>query len=536
MNNGLVKFLVNNWMKGVLLTAAIVVVVFFIQTNNVETEQIHVVTKHDVEQVVLLSGSVKAVDQVDLSFDAAGKVASTAVSQADVVKKGQLLAELDYGVLKADLLQAQGQVQSAESSVSLAQASVQKAEANLALVQAQNRGTDSSITAAKTSLTNTISEQAILVQNAYSDLLNNDLIAYPVDNNRNVPSPIVSGNYTAEVVGEYVLDFYNSRGGTGYSVMVSGLSGKTISFNDFGIPAPLGTQGLYLTLPESGEAASYGNTDWVIPVPNTRSATYQTKLGAYNKALQTQSAAVANAQSNVDTLQAQQEKGDNIAITTAQVQQANAALQEAKANLKQALSSLAQARVGVTKVQAQIENSIIKAPFDGVVARFNFEVGQSVTSQNTGITLVTDGDYELLMSIPEIDVAKVDVGDGANIILDVYGSDVVWEGVLSEIELIETEIDGVPSYSSTITILDPDERIKIGMNARARIVVNEKKDVIAIPSSYVINNGDISTVLVKQNERQVVEQVVKTGLQGTDFFIEITEGLTSGDTIIMPAG
>lgn len=536
MNNWLRKFVGSNLLKTLLFIVVVGVIVFLIRANNSESEQVHVVDKHTVEQVVLLSGSVRAVGQVDLSFDAVGKVATTSVSQGDIVSKGQMLAELDYQILEADLLQAQGKVQSAQSSVSLARASVQKAEANLSLVQAQNRGTDSSIAAAETVLANTISEQATLVKNAYSDLLNNDLAAYPIDNNRNVTAPIVSGNYTKETTGDYVLDFYNSGGNTGYSVKTSGLTGSIVSFDDFGIPAPLGDEGLYLTLSASAEGESYGNTDWVIPVPNTRSTTYQTKLGAYNKALQTQSVAVSNAQANLDTLVAQQENGNNIAITTAQEQQAAAALQESKANLDQVSGLLSQAQAGVAKVQAQIENNIIRAPFDGTIARFDLKVGQSVGFGQSGITVITDGDYELVMSIPEIDVAKVKVGDIGEIILDAYGTSVGWSGVLSEIELVETTIDGVPSYSSVITITNPDERIKIGMNARARIVVDEKAGVIAVPSYYINTKNNVSTVLVKVNERQTEERVINTGLVGTDYFVQVTEGLVKGEILIAPAG
>lgn len=536
MNNQLVKFFEGNLLKIVIFIAVVGVIVFLVRANNSESEQVHVVGEHTVEQVVLLSGSVRAVGQVDLSFDAVGKVATTAVSQGDIVTEGQILAELDYQILEADLLQAQGKVQSAQSSVSLARASVQKAEANLALVQAQNRGTDSSIAAAETVLANTISEQATLVKNAYSDLLNNDLAAYPVDSNRNVTAPVVSGNYTEEITGDYILDFYNSGGSTGYSVKTSGLTGITVSFDDFGIPAPLGNEGLYLTLAPSAEGESYGNTDWVIPIPNIRSVTYQTKLGAYNKALQTQSVAVSNAQTNLDTLVAQQENGSGIAITTAQEQQAAATLQEAKANLDQVSGLLSQAQAGVVKVQAQIENNIIRAPFDGTIARFDLKVGQSVGLGQSGITVITDGDYELVMSIPEIDVAKVKVGDVGEIILDAYGTSVGWSGVLSEIELVETKIDGVPSYSSVITITDPDERIKIGMNARARIVVDEKVGVIAVPSYYVNTKNNVSTVLVKVNERQTEERLINTGLVGTDYFMEVTEGLVKGETLIAPAG
>lgn len=506
---------------------------FFIRSNSIESEQVYLVGERTVEKSVLLSGSVRAVGQVDLSFDAVGKVASVMVAQGDLVSEGQVLAELDYQILKADLLQAEGKVQSARSSVSLAQASVQKAEANLALVQAQNRGTDSSVTAAENFLASTISEQETIVKNAHSDLLNNDLTAYPVDNNKNVTAPVVSGNYTAETAGEYKLDFYSSGGSTGYSVRVSGLSETTVSFDDFGIPAPLGNSGLYLTLPPAAEGQSYSRTNWVVPVPNTRSTSYQTKLGAYNKALQTQSAAVSSAQSSLDNLTAQQGNDDNVAITTAQEQQARAALEEAKANLNQSLGSLTQAEAGAAKVQAQIENNIIRAPFDGTIARLDYKVGQSVAVGQSNITIVTDGDYELAMSIPEIDVAKVKVGDKAEIILDAYGTDEIWNGELSEIELVETKIDGVPSYSSTITVSKPDERIKIGMNARARIVINKKVGVIAVPASYISTKDSVSTVLVKLNDRQIEQRVIKTGLVGTDYFVEVTEGLAEGEMLVV---
>lgn len=539
------KSFMKNWVKNfsgsnLLKIGALIIVggivIFLVKAGSVEPERVHVVGLQTVEKVVLLSGSVRAVGQVDLSFEAAGKVATTSVMQGDVVVAGQVLARLDYKILEADLLQAQGKVQSAQSGVALARASVKKAEANLALVQAQNRGTDSSITAAENVVANTINEQKVLVKNAHLDLLNNDLVAYPVDNYRNFPSPVVSGNYTEEKVGEYILDFYRSGGSTGYSARVSGLSGETVAFDDFGIAAPLGRSGLYLTLPATGRGESYGNTNWIIPVPNTRSASYQTKLGAYNKALQTQSTAVSSAESNLDTINAKQASGSNIAITTAQEEQAKAALQEVRANLDQVLGTLAQAQAGVDRVQAQIDNNIITAPFAGTIARFDFKVGQSVGPGQAGGTIVTAGDYELRMSVPEIDVAKVTVGDTAEIILDAYGTEVIWSGVLSEIESIETKVDGVPSYSSIVTITNPDKRIKIGMNARAKIVITKKDDVVAVPISYVTTKNSVSTVLVKVSDRLTEERTVKTGLVGTDYFVEVISGLVKGETLIAPVG
>jgi RND family efflux transporter MFP subunit len=524
-----------HWIKVLIAVLLIAGVSTFLSRNETATQYIYTVGVHDVQQVVLLSGQVKAVGQADLSFDAVGRVATTTVQQGDVVQKGDVLAELDYTAAQADLLQAQGTYRSAKSGVSLSQAAVDKARANLSLVQAQNRGIDSSVDEAQKVLDDTVVEQEALVRSAYVDLLNTDLQAYPDDNYQNVPAPIVTGNYSVPQEGSYFLDFYGSGTMTGYSANVTGLAGRTLSFSDFGIPVALGTDGLYVTLPESGRTSTYTNTNWIIPVPNVRSDLYQTKKAAYEKAKQTQALAVSKAESNLNTLLAQRASGQNVSLTTAQEQQAQAALQEAQAGLERAYGTLLQAQASVKKAQAQIEKNIIIAPFDGTVARLEYVVGQSALAGIPGITLITDGDYELEMNIPEIDVAKVVVGDSASIILDAYGPDVSWNGVLEGIDLVETAVDGVPSYVSTVTILEPDERIKIGMNARAKIVVAKQDGVVAIPTSYIINTADTHMVLVKQGERKIEQRVIETGMTGSDYFVEVISGLNPGDELLAPS-
>jgi HlyD family secretion protein len=502
------KILTSKWSIGVIILIIGAAIVLSGAKKQSSLERVYTVENRSVSQSVQLSGDVAAVDQLGLTFKASGKIANLQIKQGDKVEAGTVLAELDRASLNADLFQAQS--------------AVERAQANLALVRAQNRGTDSNLESVRTKLENTITEQETLVSNAYKELLNNNLQAYQIDASRNVVPLEVSGSYQSETTGTIALEFYNSGADTGYSARVTGLVNETISFDVFGVPVALGDTGLYVTLPASGDGQQYGSTDWTIPVPNDRSTTYQTKLSAYEKAKKTQIQSVTQAESDLNKLEAEQASGDADAVTIAQERQAIASVKEAQAN--------------VAKVLAQIEDTKIIAPFDGTIAELSYTIGQTISSgDGAGVTLVSGGNYELSMSVPEIDVAKIKVGDKANITLDVYGDEVVWEGELTEIELVETEVDGVPVYTSIIKVINPDERIRIGMNARASILIAEKDNVLAVPASYLTKQGDTTTVLIKVNEREREERTVATGLRGTDNFVEITEGLSEGAVIVMPS-
>lgn len=520
----------------VALTVVLIFAVLFGASRLPDTrarESALLVTERDVTQYVQLSGEVVATDEIELAFATAGKIATIEATQGINVEPGHVLARLESGRLEADLAQAYGSIAVAEATVVAANATLQKAESNLALVQAQNRGVDATVTSAHTALSITKTEQATLVANAYRELLNNDLQAYQLDAFRTLTTPVISGSYNADIPGEYNLEFYRSGARSNYSIRYSGLENGTVSVDDYDLSVELGTRGLFITLPAAGEGESYGTSEWVVPVPNTRSTSYQTKLSTYHKALETQKQTVSHAEATLENLLAQQVVGEQVAITTAQESQAQAVVAEANAHLLQAQATLQQARAQVARIEAQLADAIITAPFAGVIAKIDRSVGETIGIGVPVMTLVSDGGYELRMNIPEIDVAKIDVGSNAMVTLDAYGESISWPGVITEIELIETEVDGVPVYVSTITLSESDKRIRIGMNARARIHIQTVSHVVAVPASYVLFAEEGPLVFV-QNDTQVEQRAVTLGLRGTDNYFVVTSGLTDGEHIVKP--
>jgi RND family efflux transporter MFP subunit len=529
------KTIIAHKMKLIIAVIVIIVVVVgLVQFSDTRAgEPALLVTEREVSEYVQLSGEVTAADEIGLAFATAGKVATIETVQGVSVEAGEELARLESGRLDADLAQAHGSVAAAEATVAVAGATLQKAESSLALVRAQNRGIDATVVSAETTFALTKEEQATLVTNAYQELLNNDLQTYQVDAYRALTALTISGSYHADESGEYQIKFYTSGAGAGYSLRFSGLESGTVSFDDFGLPIALGTRGLFITLPTTGEGDSYGTSEWVVPVPNTRSSSYQTKLNVYNKALETQKQAVSQAGANLENLLAQQMVGEQAAITTAQEAQAQAAVAEANANLLQAQASLQQAQAQVVRVEAQLADTVIMAPFAGTIAKIDCSVGETIGVGEPVMMLVSDGGYEVRVNVPEIDIAKIDIGSEAVVTLDAYGETITWPGTVTEIELIETEVDGVPVYVSTITLNESDKRIRVGMNARARIEIQTVPQAVAVPASYILFAEEGSLVFV-QNDQQVESRAVTLGLRGTDNYFVVTSGLAAGEHIVKP--
>jgi multidrug efflux pump subunit AcrA (membrane-fusion protein) len=96
----------------------------------------------------------------------------------------------------------------------------------------------------------------------------------------------------------------------------------------------------------------------------------------------------------------------------------------------------------------------------------------------------------------------------------------------------ESLVEGVATYKTTLYFNNSDERIKSGMTADVTIKGDRRDNVFAVPQRAVITRGDSKFVQVLQGEN-VAEKQVKTGLRGSDGNIEITDGLSEGDQVIV---
>jgi multidrug efflux pump subunit AcrA (membrane-fusion protein) len=176
--------------------------------------------------------------------------------------------------------------------------------------------------------------------------------------------------------------------------------------------------------------------------------------------------------------------------------------QEALVRKAEALNRAAGIKIGETYIYSPIAGTIIKKNVDlGEIAVFNATV-----------LTVAEGEMEIETNVPESDIVKVSLGQKANISFDAFSIDVKFEANIFEIE----------------------SRLKAGMSCDVDIKTAEKKNVIAIPLRAVkIENEKKYVEILKDEKNNITEKVfVKTGLEGDDGIVEITSGLTGGESII----
>lgn len=469
------------WIIGLVAVIILILIIILVGNNgsDVGTET-YMVTRTTVTETVAVTGKVNAAANVDLAFSSGGKVASVAVTEGQTVRKGQVLARLDTAALSADLARARAAL------------AIKELEGTNQGVSVENRGT---------SLEAIEEQQDTLVENAYRRLLTSDLEAYPESNSYNEIPPTVSGTYTGTEEGEYRVEVYASSTESGASFRVSGLESKGLGPVTTSYPARLGDQGLYIQFSPEG---SYNSTEWIVPIPNPRGASYVANLNAYNDAVRNRRVALEEAGSSF------QETDIASPIRQAEIEQA---------------------RADIARIQADINDRIIYAPFDGVVTSRDIEPGETVASGATGISLISTGTFEVVAQVPEIDIAKIAVGDTATIALDAFANEPL-EALVIHIDPAATRVDGVPVYEVTLQFSEEDERLRDGMTAGVVIVTETLADQIAIPGRFIDEKRDESIVVRQVGEDETEEITITTGFVGDASMTVVESGLEEGDVII----
>ncbi|MGE5629222.1 MAG: efflux RND transporter periplasmic adaptor subunit [Solirubrobacterales bacterium] len=205
----------------------------------------------------------------------------------------------------------------------------------------------------------------------------------------------------------------------------------------------------------------------------------------------------------------------------------------------------------------------IVAACDGTVTAVNFKVGDTVKAGDEFADVYNPNEMQFDVSVDELDVAKLEVGQKVNITLDAISSTKTtpMEGQITKVAVVGTSSNGVTTYPVTIQFTGDVSKLKGGMNANAEIVVEEMKDVLYVPLEAVTTVNGKSFVWVKGTGKtdtsassstnsskstnktsskttstyysNAVRKEVTVG-ENTDSFIVIKSGLSEGDTVILP--
>lgn len=175
----------------------------------------------------------------------------------------------------------------------------------------------------------------------------------------------------------------------------------------------------------------------------------------------------------------------------------------------------------------------VDAPQDGIVASVAEPSITEYAAKETLASLYVGEEREMVVSVDELDIISVAVGQEVSLVMDALPDD-TYTGTVSKVSQLGTATSGVTVYDVTLSI-NGDERLKLGMNGTATIRVEERENVLLVPITALNTSRGKSYVWLKsedETDEPGIRTEVETGLSD-ETYAEVTGGLIEGDVVLI---
>ncbi len=181
-----------------------------------------------------------------------------------------------------------------------------------------------------------------------------------------------------------------------------------------------------------------------------------------------------------------------------------------------------------------IKNSALYSPIEGILTVASTSVAGMQILATDYFEIVNPKTLTFRAAVDESDISLVKLGQKATLILDALSENELSTQV-SYISYTSTETSGGTAFivEFPLTETKVSQLLRIGMNGDIKILLEEKQNVLTIPSIALIQRDDTTYVNVKTGENQSEEREVTVGLE-TDELVEILSGLSESDEVVIP--
>jgi HlyD family secretion protein len=223
---------------------------------------------------------------------------------------------------------------------------------------------------------------------------------------------------------------------------------------------------------------------------------------------------------------------------TQRIQAAKFGAQQARESLKMAerggrledvqisQATMAELEANVRQLQAQIDQTIIRAPSDGLIIKRDAHIGDITSAGDTLFNMVRDNRLELKAQVPEVDLAKLAPGQEVTIQYYGHGNETL-KGTVREISPF---VDANSRLGIARIDLPSNAALKPGMFVHGLVKLG-LQPALTMPETSVLSRDNRSFVYILDNNRARYREVQTGSRSGTD--IEIVQGLKPGETVIV---
>ena len=213
----------------------------------------------------------------------------------------------------------------------------------------------------------------------------------------------------------------------------------------------------------------------------------------------------------------------------------------ADARLRRVTATIALAQAGLDAAQVALENTVIRAPFDGTVLTKNADVGEVVSplaasalSRAAVVTLADLASLQVEVDVSESSIEQVAVGLPCEIVLDAY-PDVRYPGVVAKI--VPTADRAKATVQVKVAFRRYDGRVLPEMSAKVHFLPRtepaahaDTQPVLTVPASAVALRDGRSVVFTVSSGRAVDVPVIVGRRVGAG--VEVLQGLAAGTQVV----
>jgi HlyD family secretion protein len=257
--------------------------------------------------------------------------------------------------------------------------------------------------------------------------------------------------------------------------------------------------------------------------------------------------AIANLQEAQKRLSLQQAGSRSEEMT-----QRKAVVEEAKAQLQlmengtrpeiinQRKAVVASAQAQLKAEQVNLEDTIIRAPFAGIVTQKYANIGAFVTpttsasssasATSSSIVAVARG-LEVLAQVPEADIGRIKQGQSVEIVADAY-PDQVFKGSVRLISPEAVVEQGVTSFQVRVALDTGADKLRSGLNVDLTFLGDRLSNALVLPTVAIVTEKGQTGVLIPDAKNKAQFREITIGSQIKDQ-TQILEGVKVGDRVFI---
>jgi HlyD family secretion protein len=515
----------NKWLMGSLVAIPIVGIgsyAAYYQFVTVPKQQAQrkiqtaAVTRSNLDIIVSANGTVQPESSVNVSPKTSGVLKQLLVKEGDFVKPGQIVAYMDNSNLQGQLLQSRGNLAAAG--------------ANLNKVVAGNRsqdiaGAQSQVDGANANL------QKLIAGNRSQDIAQ---AQSQVDEANASLQKLIAGNRSQDIAG--AVANLNKVQAT-YKQAVGDLRRN----QQLRSQGAISQQALSLARSTSDGAQAQ--------VEQAQQALNLLKAGSRPEDIAQARSVLKQRQEALDLLKAGS-RPEDIAQARSVLKEKKAALNLLKAgsrpeDIAQARAQVVAAQGAVAIAQRNIDDTVIRAPFAGIIARKYADpgafvtpttAGSAVTSATSSSILALASTNEIVAQVAEASIAQIRVGQVAMIKVDAYAGK-TFEGKVTQVATQSLVQQNVTSFEVKVAVADSERLLHQGMNVTIDFKAGELNQVLIVPTASIVQQAKAQGVFVAKTGGDPLFVPIVVGTTVNDK-TEVKSGLTGNERVLLsfPAG